>query len=82
MVGLVIPSYPLRSSVDTVAEGRSGRLRRSGVVLTEAGVVAVAQWSSGRGEIPHYARLSVLRQNSEIKEKSGIWNLVPVDLRP
>ena len=47
------PKYPLRSSVDTVAEGRSGRLRRSGVVLTEAGVVAVAQWSSGRGEIPH-----------------------------
>ena len=41
VVGLVRqPSYPLRSSVDTVAEGRSGRLRRSGVVLTEAGVVA------------------------------------------
>jgi len=39
----------------SVAEGRSGRLRRSVVVLTltEAGVVAVAQRSSGRGEIPH-----------------------------
>ena len=29
------PSYPLRSSVDTAADGRSGRFRRSVVVLTE-----------------------------------------------
>jgi hypothetical protein len=36
----------------TVAEGRSasGRFRRRVAVLMEAGVVAVAQWTAGRGE--------------------------------